>query len=121
MVDSKAVVSCAQPASRAAGKAVITQEGLSAEERETWARCFVAAGASQCGFCSPGIVMKAEALLAKNLDPTREEIARSLAGNLCRCTGYVKIVDAIIAASSGEFDAAPSDSVPEVQIEGSAV
>src|SRR5437879_8196408 len=95
MVDGKAVVSCAQPARRAAGRSVVTQEGLSAEQRETWADCFVAAGASQCGFCSPGIVMKAEAMLAKNPDPTREEIARGLAGNLCRCTGYVKIIHAI--------------------------
>ncbi len=95
IVDGKAVVSCAQPAKRAAGRSVVTQEGWSAEQRETWADCFVAAGASQCGFCSPGIVMKAEAMLAKNDDPTREEIARGLAGNLCRCTGYVKIIDAI--------------------------
>src|SRR6266545_7513076 len=66
---------------------------------------FVAAGASQCGFCSPGIVMKAESLLAKDPDPSREQIAKALAGNLCRCTGYVKIVDAIrlvAAAKRGE-------------------
>jgi selenium-dependent xanthine dehydrogenase len=95
IVDGKAVVSCAQPAKRAEGKTIMTHEGLSAEDRELWATSFVAAGASQCGFCSPGIVMKSEALLAKNADPSREEVARSLAGNLCRCTGYVKIVDAV--------------------------
>ena len=95
LVDGKAVVSCAQPATRAAGKSVITQEGLPADERELWADCFVTSGASQCGFCSPGIVMKAESLLSKNADPSRDEIARALAGNLCRCTGYVKIVDAV--------------------------
>jgi xanthine dehydrogenase molybdenum-binding subunit len=95
MVDGKAVVSCAQPAARAAGRAIVTQEGLGRDERELWADCFVAAGASQCGFCSPGILMKAESLLGKNPDPSREEIARALAGNLCRCTGYVKIVDAV--------------------------
>jgi selenium-dependent xanthine dehydrogenase len=105
IVDGKAVVSCAQPAARAAGRHVTTQEGLSDHERRLWADSFVVAGASQCGFCSPGIVMKAEALLAKNADPSRDEIARALVGNLCRCTGYVKIVDAIglaAAARRGE-------------------
>src|SRR5512144_1297755 len=63
IVDGHAVVSCAQKASRAAGKTVVTQEGLREETRRLWADCFVAAGASQCGFCSPGIVMKAEAFL----------------------------------------------------------
>src|SRR5437879_12965564 len=77
MVDGKAVVSCAQPAARAAGKSITTQEGLTQEGRELWADSFVAAGASQCGFCSPGIVMKSEVLLAKNADPSREEAARA--------------------------------------------
>jgi selenium-dependent xanthine dehydrogenase len=95
LMDGKAVVSCAQKAEHAEGRDILTQEGLPEEERERWADCFVASGASQCGFCSPGILMKAEAFLAKHPDPSREEIARGLAGNLCRCTGYVKIVDAI--------------------------
>jgi selenium-dependent xanthine dehydrogenase len=99
LVDGKAVVSCAQPAARFAGRAVTTQEGMPAGTRQMWADCFVAAGASQCGFCSPGILMKAEALLAKTPDPTREEVASALAGNLCRCTGYVKIIDAIVLAA----------------------
>jgi len=105
IVEGKAVVSCAQPATRFEGRAVTTQEGLSSEDRERWASCFVAAGASQCGFCSPGIVMKAESLLERNPDPTRDEVAKALAGNLCRCTGYVKIVDAVqlsAAARRGE-------------------
>ena len=95
LIDGKAVVSCAQKAERAAGRQVMTQEGLPPEERDRWADGFVVSGASQCGFCSPGIVMKAEGLLAKNPSPSREEIGRSLAGNLCRCTGYIKIVDAV--------------------------
>jgi selenium-dependent xanthine dehydrogenase len=99
IVDGKAVVSCAQPAARFAGRAITTQEGLPAADRRTWADCFVAAGASQCGFCSPGILMKAEALLAKTPEPTRDEVAAALAGNLCRCTGYVKIIDAIVLAA----------------------
>src|SRR2546425_10880095 len=109
LVDGKAVVSCAQPAVRAAGKAIRTQEGLNEEERALWADCFVASGASQCGFCSPGIVMKAEALLTKNPSPSREDIARALAGNLCRCTGYVKIVDAVrFAAGARHGDPPPA-------------
>ncbi len=108
LVDGKAVVSCAQPASRAAGKTITTQEGLPSDERRLWADCFMASGASQCGFCSPGIVMKAESLLSKNTEPSRDEIARALAGNLCRCTGYVKIVDAVqFAAGAKRGEAIP--------------
>ncbi|HEX6330524.1 MAG TPA: selenium-dependent xanthine dehydrogenase [Actinomycetota bacterium] len=101
LVDGRAVVSCAQKADHAEGRSVVTQEGLDPAERERWGDGFVVAGASQCGFCSPGIVMKAEGLLAKNPTPSREEIAKALAGNLCRCTGYVKIFDAVelVAAS----------------------
>src|SRR6266542_1559450 len=102
LVDGKAVVSCAQPAKRAQGREIVTQEGLAREVRELWADSFVAAGASQCGFCSPGIVMKSEALLAKNPSPSRDEVARSLAGNLCRCTGYVKIIDAVQFAAKAK-------------------
>ncbi len=110
LVDGKAAVSCAQPAARVAGRRVTTLEGLPPERRAQWADCFVVAGASQCGFCSPGIVMKAEALLQRNPSPSREEILRALAGNLCRCTGYIKIVEAIrlaAAARRGEPVPAP--------------
>ena len=88
-------MSCAQKATRVEGKDVVTQEGLGEDVREAWAKSFVAAGASQCGFCSPGIVDEGRGLLGKNPEPTREEISRALLGNLCRCTGYVKVVDAI--------------------------
>jgi aerobic-type carbon monoxide dehydrogenase small subunit (CoxS/CutS family) len=99
MVDGKAAVSCAQPAARIAGRYVTTLEGMAAERRGQWADAFVAAGASQCGFCSPGIVMKAESLLGRNAAPSRDEITRALAGNLCRCTGYSKILDAVELAA----------------------
>jgi aldehyde oxidoreductase len=102
MVDGKAVVSCAQKAARFAGREIITQEGLPDAERVLWAESFVAAGASQCGFCSPGVVMKAEALLRKNPSPTREQVAGALAGNLCRCTGYVKIIDGVLLAAEAK-------------------
>ena len=114
MVDGKAVVSCAQPASRAQGKTITTQEGLSELHRDLWARSFLAAGASQCGFCSPGIVMKAEAMLERNPTPSREEVAKGLAGNLCRCTGYVKILDAILLAAG----ARRGEPLPEIDMSG---
>jgi selenium-dependent xanthine dehydrogenase len=114
MVDGRACVSCAQPAERVAGKRVTTQEGLDSGTRRMWAEAFVAAGASQCGFCSPGIVMKAEAFLSKSPAPSREEIARALAGNLCRCTGYVKIVDAIRLAAAAKR----GDPLPEIDWSG---
>jgi len=100
IVDGRAVVSCAQPASRVADRHVTTLEGLSAEARTLWADSFAATGAAQCGYCSPGIVMKAHALLERDAAPSRAEIARALAGNLCRCTGYVKIIDAIELVAS---------------------
>ena len=100
IVDGRAVVSCAQKASRFEGKSIVTHEGLSAGERQRWSECFVAAGASQCGYCSPGIVMKAEAFLQKHPEPSRSEIAHALLGNLCRCTGYVKVIDAIELAAA---------------------
>ena len=99
IVDGHAVVSCARPAERVAGRTVETLEGLPADVRALWADAFVATGASQCGYCSPGIVMKAEALLRRDPEPAREAIARALAGNLCRCTGYASIIDAIELAA----------------------
>ena len=104
IVDGRAVVSCAQAAERVRGRVVETLEGLPADARDQWAHAFVATGASQCGFCSPGIVMKAEALLRRDPEPSRDAIARVLAGNLCRCTGYVSILDAIELAARTRRD-----------------
>jgi len=95
LVDGRAAVSCAQPATRAEGRTIVTLEGLPPSSRDAWARAFTVSGASQCGFCTPGIVMKAEALLARVAEPSRDAVAHALAGNLCRCTGYVKVIDAI--------------------------
>ena len=100
LVDGRPVVSCAQDATRAAGREVTTLEGLPPADRARWADGFVAAGASQCGFCSPGIVMKAESLLRRNPSPDRGQVAAALAGNLCRCTGYVKIIDGVMLAAA---------------------
>jgi len=95
IVDGKARVACSQPAERFEAKSIVTLEGLEGAERDAFAHAFAATGASQCGFCSPGIVVKASELLRKKAQPSRDEIARALAGNLCRCTGYVKVIDAI--------------------------
>ena len=113
IVDDRAAVSCAQPASRVAGKSVVTLEGLDRATREVWADAFVGSGAAQCGFCTPGIVMKAEALLRRDPSPTRDQIAHALAGNLCRCTGYVRILDAIErAAALRRGEPAPAPRLP---------
>ena len=119
IVDGRAVVSCAQAATRVAGRAVETLDGLPAMHRDLWADAFVATGASQCGYCSPGIVMKAEALLRREPAPGRETIARALAGNLCRCTGYTSIIDAIaLAAAVRRGDAAGVEPVTGPRYEG---
>jgi selenium-dependent xanthine dehydrogenase len=114
LVNGKAVVSCAQKATHAGGRDVVTQDGLSPEERDRWADGFIVSGASQCGFCSPGIIMKAEGLLAKNATPSRDEIAKALAGNLCRCTGYIKIVDAVDLVARSRA----GEAMPEVDMSG---
>lgn len=95
IVDGKLVKSCLMKASRFDGSSVTTVEGLSAREKEVYVHCFAEAGAVQCGFCTPGMVMAAKVLLDQNLEPSREDIAKAITGNLCRCTGYKKIIDAI--------------------------
>lgn len=103
LLDGKAMASCLVSLEKAAGKSVSTLEGIGAEERDRFARTFAAHGALQCGFCTPGIVMRTKAMIdRKGSDLTREEAARHLGGHLCRCTGYVKILDAIEALAQGE-------------------
>jgi selenium-dependent xanthine dehydrogenase len=99
IVDGRAIVACAMPAKSAAGKTVLTLEGFSELERETFADSFIAAGGLQCGFCTPGIVARAKNLIDKNPDPTDDQINRVLSMHHCRCTGYVKIVDSIKLAA----------------------
>jgi len=108
IVDDRAVVSCAIPASKVVGKKILTVEGFSELERETFADCFIAAGGLQCGFCTPGIVARAKNLIDKSPDPTDDEINRVLSMHHCRCTGYVKIVDSIrLSAKALRGDAIP--------------
>jgi carbon-monoxide dehydrogenase small subunit len=96
LMDGRAILACLTLAADAEGREIRTVEGLS--EGGTLSplqQTFVDHGALQCGFCSPGFLVSATELLAENPSPTRAEIQRQLAGNLCRCTGYVKIVEAV--------------------------
>jgi len=95
MVGGKAVVTCAMKASKAAGKEVVTLDGLPGDETALIADCFAASAGLQCGFCIPGLTMRAHHLIQKNAKPSRDEIAKAIDVHLCRCTGYTKIVDAI--------------------------
>lgn len=96
LVDGRSVNSCLFPAVQAEGCQVMTIEGVKAHpELARIQKAFVDYGAVQCGFCSPGMIMSTVALLQKNPKPTEEEIRRGLSGNICRCTGYQAMVDAI--------------------------
>lgn len=98
LIDEKAVLSCLMLAKDAQGKKIVTIEGLSQEGKLTpLQKAFIEYGAIQCGYCTPGMIMSAVALLNSNNKPTREEIKKALEGNICRCTGYNKIIDAIEA------------------------
>lgn len=118
LVDGAARVACVTPVRRVRDRSITTVEGLDDETREAWAAAFCAAGASQCGFCTPGIILRLDALLVKGdgASPSRDQVDRALAAHLCRCTGWNTIADAVEArigagaeigaASSRDFDAA---------------
>jgi aerobic carbon-monoxide dehydrogenase small subunit len=97
IIDGKAVNSCIFPVMEAEGKKVTTIEALASQDGtlSPLQNAFVEHGASQCGFCTPGMIMSAKALLDEKANPTDDEIKSSIGGNLCRCTGYVKIIDAV--------------------------
>ena len=96
LVDGRAILSCLMLAAECEGAAIETVEGLQQGNRlHPLQQAFADLGAAQCGYCTPGILMAAKALLAVNPQPTREEIRAALAGNLCRCTGYIKILEAV--------------------------
>ncbi|WP_320127532.1 selenium-dependent xanthine dehydrogenase [uncultured Sphaerochaeta sp.] len=100
LVDSKKVKCCIQKVSRFAGKQVLTVEGLSKREKEVYTHCFAEAGAVQCGFCIPGMILSAKSLLDTNLSPTLDQVKQAIKGNICRCTGYKKIEEAILMAAT---------------------
>ncbi|MAE04696.1 MAG: (2Fe-2S)-binding protein [Nitrospinae bacterium] len=101
LIDGKAVMSCLYLAMKARGKNIMTIEGLNGENgalhplQETFIEHF----AVQCGYCVPGMIMTAKAMLDENPKPTEEEVRTGLSGNLCRCTGYVKIVEAVLSSA----------------------
>ncbi|GAC1517560.1 MAG: selenium-dependent xanthine dehydrogenase [Acidimicrobiales bacterium] len=108
LLDNKPVVACQVGMGRAEGKAVTTLEGLDDEERARYATAFAERGALQCGFCIPGIVLRAKSLIdKKGSGLTREDAARHLGAHLCRCTGYVKILDAVEALARDEVGNVP--------------
>ena len=101
LVDGRVVASCLQPVAAVEGRAVVTIEGLSRNGPTAVQEAFVAEDALQCGFCTPGQIMSATALLASTPAPTREQIRAAMAGNLCRCGAYPKIERAILRAAGG--------------------
>ncbi len=99
LVDGKATRACVPALGKMEGKSVVTLEGLTEREKDVYAYAFARAGAVQCGFCIPGMVMSAKGLLDATLAPSRDEVKKALRGNICRCTGYVKIEDAVLLAA----------------------
>ena len=100
LMDGEAVLSCLVLAVEAQGKRITTIEGLAKDgQLHPLQQAFIDHGAVQCGFCTPGVILSAKALLDRNPKPTEAEVREAIAGNLCRCTGYVKTVEAILAAS----------------------
>jgi 4-hydroxybenzoyl-CoA reductase subunit gamma len=103
LIDGEAVPSCIILAVRCAGRSVETIEGLAQQSRASrLQRAFHEKLGAQCGFCTPGMILSAEALLRRNADPSEGEIRTALSGNLCRCTGYVKIVESVKTAAGVE-------------------
>jgi carbon-monoxide dehydrogenase small subunit len=97
LIDGEAYLSCLMLAVDAMGKEIITIEGLAAGgDLHPLQNAFIAQGALQCGFCTPGMILTAEAILNEDENPTADEIKKKMAGNLCRCTGYKKIVEAVM-------------------------
>lgn len=99
LVDGKKVRACLPKLSKLAGKSITTVEGLSQREKDVYAHCFADAGAVQCGFCIPGMVISAKSLLDKESNPSRKQVKEAIRGNICRCTGYIKIEEAILEAA----------------------
>lgn len=108
LIDGVPTLACLTLATRCPGKSIVTIEGLAKPDGlHPLQKAFVQYGAIQCGFCTPGMILTAHGLLARNPSPTQQEIARGISGNLCRCTGYKKIIEAIDEAAK-EMAGAPA-------------
>ncbi|MEI7727035.1 MAG: selenium-dependent xanthine dehydrogenase [Bacteroidota bacterium] len=124
-IDGKAKLSCTRRMKFLEGTKVITMEGIPPDVRDVIARAYVEKGAVQCGFCTPGLIMRTKGLLSENPNPDRDQIKQAISLNLCRCTGYVKIVDAIeealknlrdgVLQENGRKDSSPLDSFEKKQ------
>jgi len=117
LVDGRAILSCLTLPIECEGREVRTVEGLAGAELDPLQRAFAELGAAQCGYCTPGFLLTAESLLEQNATPSRQQIAEALAGNLCRCTGYLKIFEAVELAAArmrGEDPPSPVDTPVEV-------
>jgi len=102
LLDGKPVNACLVLAVEVDGRSVVTIEGIArGDQLHPVQKAFIEKGAIQCGFCSPGMIISVVALLGRNPDPSEAEIREAIAGNLCRCTGYVKIVDAVQSVAEG--------------------
>ncbi len=99
LADGKKLRACLLTTEKADGRTIVTVEGLSPREKDVYAYCFAEAGAVQCGFCIPGMVLSAKALLAETPAPSRADVKKAIRGNICRCTGYRKIENAILTAA----------------------
>jgi aerobic-type carbon monoxide dehydrogenase small subunit (CoxS/CutS family) len=99
LLDGRPIRACLVLAARLDGHALVSIEGLEGDALDPLQDAFAELGAAQCGFCTPGMIMSAKALLAVDPAPSAHDVREALAGNLCRCTGYVKIVEAVVAAA----------------------
>ena len=102
LLDGKPICSCLTPAWQVEGARVITIEGVSDKQLHPLQQSYIDAGAVQCGFCTPGLILAAKALLDEIPHPTERQIQEAIAGNLCRCTGYAKVVEAIQRVAGGD-------------------
>jgi aerobic carbon-monoxide dehydrogenase small subunit len=115
LLDGEPICSCLKLAVEVEGRQVLTVEGLGTEDAlDPLQQAFIDAGALQCGFCTPGMLLSAKALLMKNPRPSEAEIRAALAGNLCRCTGYDKIIKAVQAAVASIEAAQPGSGLSEL-------
>lgn len=104
LIEGKPYLSCLTLAVDVQGKKIVTIEGLTQdEETHPLQKAFVEKGAIQCGFCTPGMILTAKAFLDENPHPSEKEVKKAISGNLCRCTGYVKIIEAILSVSDGDL------------------